>query len=120
MTMTMTFRFKFLKQKIVHCEVLECSMRQSWTKGLKTFILRSIDRKMCLCVVHSLLYSSHICKLALESIFSLLCGSLHGVLKSFKYLNALKLSSLITSEIFQLTQRYRYQFVGKLWSICEA
>ena len=29
-------------------------------------------------------------------------------------LNALVLFSLITSEIFQLTHRYRYQFVGEV------
>ena len=30
------------------------------------------------------------------------------------HLNALALFSLITSEIFQLTHRYRYQFVGEI------
>ena len=35
-------------------------------------------------------------------------------LKSSKQLNALKLFSLITSEIFQLTHRYRYQFVREI------
>ena len=35
-----------------------------------------------------------------------------AVLKSSKQLNALELFSLITSKIFQLTHRYRYQFVG--------
>ena len=36
-------------------------------------------------------------------------------------LNALVLFSLITSEIFQLTDRYKYQFVGEVMGdICEA
>ena len=44
-------------------------------------------------------------------IFSLLyCNKL----KSSKLLNALVLFSLITSEIFQLAHRYRYQFVGEV------
>ena len=35
-------------------------------------------------------------------------------LKSSKQLNALVLFSWITSEIFQLIHRYRYQFVGQV------
>ena len=35
-------------------------------------------------------------------------------LKSSQKLNALVLFSLITSEIFQLTHRYRYQVVGEV------
>ena len=35
-------------------------------------------------------------------------------LKSSKSLNALELFSFITSEGFQLTHRYRYQFVGEV------
>ena len=44
-------------------------------------------------------------------------------LKSSQYLDALALFSLITSEIFQVTHRYRYQFVREVmtdtWSIKE-
>ena len=38
----------------------------------------------------------------------------HYRLKSSKQLNALKLFLLITSKIFQLTHRYRYQFVREV------
>ena len=36
----------------------------------------------------------------------------HFGLKSSQYLNELVLLSLIASEIFQQTHRYRYQFIG--------
>ena len=58
---------------------------------------------------------------AFQNIFPRL--STHVTLKSSKWLNALVLFSLITSEIFPLTYRYRYQFVGEvmtdMWSIKE-
>ena len=44
--------------------------------------------------------------------FFVLISNSYTNLKSSKYLNALVLFSLITSEIFQLPHQYRYQFVG--------
>ena len=46
------------------------------------------------------------------------------ILKSFQQLNAFVVFSLITSEIIQLTHRYKYQFVGEgmtdyVWRIKE-